>query len=88
LTAAHNDTGAKAEATTIIRSLLMEIRLIPQDDALVIELVRKLAGLLALSEPQNETSRPKAACSTTLVAGVRNQRLLRLVESALPRLVA
>ncbi|SHK44480.1 Site-specific DNA recombinase [Shimia gijangensis] len=76
LTEALNDPSAKAEATSIIRGLLSEIRLIPEGDALAIELVGELAGLLALGMSQNEESHPKVACSTVMVAGGRYQRYL------------
>ncbi|SFL70738.1 hypothetical protein SAMN04488004_1484 [Loktanella salsilacus] len=78
LTAALQSDSTKAEATSIIRSLLTEIRLIPQDGALAIELVGALAGLLSLGEhakggPQNAKIHPKVASSssTLLVAGGR-----------------
>ncbi|OAN77935.1 resolvase, partial [Sulfitobacter pontiacus] len=70
LTEALNDTAVKVEATSIIRSLLSEIRLIPQDGVLAIELVGELAGLLSLGATQNVKDRPTAACSLNLVAGV------------------
>ncbi len=71
LTGALSDAGTKAEATSIIRSLLTEIRLIPQNGVLAIELVGELAGLLSLGVPQNAESHPKVACSTVMVAGGR-----------------
>jgi hypothetical protein len=43
--------GLAAEATSIIRSLLTEIPLIPQYGALAVELVGALAGLLSLCDP-------------------------------------
>ncbi|MYM57560.1 hypothetical protein [Thalassovita mangrovi] len=64
-----NDPAIKNEATSIIRSLLSEIRLIPENGDLAIELFGELAGLLALSGSKNDESRPGAACSTVLVAG-------------------
>lgn len=44
LSTALNDPAIKNEATSIIRSLLSEIRLIPEDGELVIEPVGELAG--------------------------------------------
>ncbi len=72
LKSALNDPATKAEATTIIRSLLESIRLMPNDaGALDIELVGELAGLLSLGVSQNKQSHPEAACcSTVMVAGV------------------
>ncbi len=70
LTTALRDPSPQAEATSIIRSLLSEIRLIPDDGTYAIELVGELAGILALGSSQKEQSRPWAACSTVMVAGV------------------
>ncbi|WP_170425622.1 hypothetical protein [Ruegeria arenilitoris] len=68
------DPSSQVEATCIIRGLLSEIRLIPDDGTYTIELVGELAGLLALGASDNEQSRPEAArmtlCSTAMVAGV------------------
>ena len=69
-TAALQRDSTKAEATSIIRSLLTEIRLIPQDGVLAIELVGALAGLLSLGGPRNDESHPRVASTTLLVAGV------------------
>lgn len=69
LEAALNEPSTKAEAATIIRNLLSEIRLIPEEGALVIELVGELAGLLSLGGSQHEQGHPKVACSTVMVAG-------------------
>ena len=70
LTAALQSDSTKAESTLIILSLLTEIRLIPQDGVLAIELVGALAGLLSLGGPRNDESHPRVASSTLLVAGV------------------
>ena len=72
LTEALSEPETKAEATTLIRSLLESIRLVPNaDGSLDIELVGELAGLLSLGASQNEQSHPKvASCSTLMVAGV------------------
>ncbi len=74
LTIALRDPSSQAEATSIIRSLLSEIRLVPVDGTYAIELVGELAGLLALGAPQNDKSHLAAAysrlCSTQVVAGV------------------
>ncbi|MDA5092861.1 hypothetical protein O2N63_02040 [Aliiroseovarius sp. KMU-50] len=69
LTNALDNNSTKAEATSIIRSLLSEIRLIPEGDTLVIELVGELAGLLQLGTPKSKQGHPKVACSTVVVAG-------------------
>ena len=69
---ALNDPSAQAEAATLIRSLLTEIRLVPHDGHLALELVGELAGLLALGV-QNDKSRAFGAAglsgSTVVVAG-------------------
>ncbi|MFY0662978.1 MAG: recombinase family protein, partial [Shimia sp.] len=71
LTEALNDPETRAEATTIIWSLLESIRLVPNaEGGMNIELVGALAGLLSLGVSQNEQSHPEVACcSTLLVAG-------------------
>ena len=72
LSAALSAPTTRQEASQILRSLLSEIRLIPEDGALVIELVGELAGLLALGEADSKTPRGGATGrSTTLVAGAR-----------------
>ncbi len=70
LTNALTDPSSMAEATSIIRSLLSEIRMIPECGILTIELVGELAGLLSLGIPKSKQSHPKVACSTVMVAGV------------------
>ncbi len=74
LTEALNDPETKAEATTLIRSLLEEIRLFPNAEGpMDIELVGELAGLLALGQTQGQTkTASKLAASgrsVNLVAG-------------------
>ncbi|ABV92145.1 recombinase [Dinoroseobacter shibae DFL 12 = DSM 16493] len=64
------DPQRSVEAADAIRSLLSEIRLVPEADGLTIELVGELAGLLGLGGIQNANDRPKAVCSTSMVAGV------------------
>ena len=69
LTQALNDDALRTEATEVLRSLISEIRLIPQDGALAIELVGALAGILALGKEK----RPRpfgSGAQITLVAGV------------------
>ncbi|MBO9409592.1 recombinase family protein [Shimia sp. R9_1] len=74
LSEALNDPETKAEATTIIRSLLEEIRLTPLTDGLDIELVGELAGLLALGQTKGQIKTASEHCasgrSVSLVAGV------------------
>ena len=70
LTEVLNDPETKAEATTIIRGMLSEIRLTPNNDALEIELVGELAGLLRLGQKETASKRYASGRSVTLVAGV------------------
>ncbi len=70
LTSALNEPATRLEASEIIRSLLSEIRLIPEDGILVIELIGELAGLLSLGTTQNARGNHAAGGSVTLVAGV------------------
>ncbi len=70
LTIALNDPATKSAAGTILRSLLSEVQLIPEDGFLATELVGELAGLMALGSP--ESKKPPlfaGAWSETLVAG-------------------
>ncbi len=74
LSDALNNPSTKTEATPIIRGLLSEIRLLPSDGQLTMELIGELAGLLALGTQQNARSVGATGGSVTLVAGGRNQR--------------
>ncbi|NRB18732.1 MAG: hypothetical protein HRU33_14520 [Rhodobacteraceae bacterium] len=67
--------------SAVIRSLLTEIRLIPDGDLLGIELVGELASLLSLGQTQNARSDYVTGGSTTLVAGGRNQRYRTKLKS-------
>jgi site-specific DNA recombinase len=49
LTEALNKRDLRAEAAEALRAMIQEIRLIPHDGVLAIELVGELAGILALS---------------------------------------
>src|SRR5690606_14984507 len=79
LSAALQEPGMKLEATQILRSLITEIRMVPEPDAPgghEIELLGELAGILALSEA--DTTKPprlaragKSVESETMVAGAR-----------------
>ncbi|CUH42041.1 hypothetical protein [Ruegeria atlantica] len=70
LSDALNNPSTKTEATSIIRGLLTEIRLLPVDGKLLIELVGELAGLLALGQTKTASERCASGRSATLVAGV------------------
>lgn len=80
LSSALNDPAIKTEATSIIRSLLSEIRLIPEDDGLAIELVGELAGLLSLGQTKTASEARASGRSVTLVAGAGFGHCLIRVE--------
>ncbi|WP_193747998.1 zinc ribbon domain-containing protein, partial [Leisingera sp. ANG-S5] len=69
LTAALNDPATKSEAGTILRSLLSEVRLIPENGSLAIELVGELAGLMALGQTKAALKAGASGRSVSLVAG-------------------
>ena len=69
LTTALNEDSLRCEAAEIIRSLIGSIRLVPNDDRLLIELEGELAAILALAN--DDRPRPEArGRQITLVAGV------------------
>jgi site-specific DNA recombinase len=85
--------ASRARAADIIRSLVSEIILMPEDGVLRVELRGDLAGILTIAASRQRSSRPDGrtaalASQVMLVAGARNTRFLRLVESAIPRLAA
>ena len=70
LVSALNDDGTRAEASEAIRALIDEVRLVPEDGALKIELYGELAALLSLG--QNKHPRAKdPGVQVTMVAGAR-----------------
>ncbi|HTJ91060.1 MAG TPA: hypothetical protein VL356_12890 [Acidocella sp.] len=69
------------EAFSIIRTLIDEVRLVPENRELRVEICGALAGILALSAPNNKTAQvgPDGSVSVLaqqikLVAGARNRR--------------
>ena len=74
LASSLDDEATKAEAIELLRSLVAEVRLHPDDDAPdghVIELYGELATILELSGPTNdEPRRITGGVSVSLVAGV------------------
>jgi site-specific DNA recombinase len=77
------DPGSRDEAFNVIRSLINEIRLVPPDGELRIEIKGELAGILELC--REGANRKPGSLSTTglaeqlkLVAGTRNHRQLTL----------
>ena len=71
-----NRRETRTEAAEMLRDLIDEIRLVPEDGELAIELRGDLAAILALSRknPQGDAS----GAQITLVAGARNHRNLTL----------
>ena len=72
------DPATKDEAFSIIRSLIDEVRLVPEDGQLRVEIRGALAGILALSAANDKTARvgPDGSVSVLeqqmkLVAGAR-----------------
>ena len=70
LTEALNDDHTRLEAAECIRDLIEEVRLVPENGKLRIELYGELAALINLA---NEHPRSKeTGVQVTLVAGTRN----------------
>ncbi len=70
LTTALNDDALRDEASQTIRALIEDVRLIPEDGQLVIELIGALAGILSLGQKQqNPSSAAEGVRQLTLVAG-------------------
>ena len=65
------------EAMEVIRGLIQELRLIPENGILQFELYGELAGILALCEAKSSKARRSEAAGLAeqikLVAGARNQ---------------
>ncbi|WP_313352174.1 recombinase family protein [Paracoccus sp. (in: a-proteobacteria)] len=80
LSKALQEPGMKLEATQLLRSLITEIRMLPDSTAPgghEIELVGELAGILALwAADMRKPPRLARAGSETLVAGTRNHAIL------------
>ncbi|MEQ9110505.1 MAG: hypothetical protein RIF37_13925 [Rhodospirillaceae bacterium] len=79
LSEALNSDDTRQEAGEILRSLIDEIRLVPQGEELGIHLKGELAEMLALSTNQKPGSKG-TGLKITLVAGGRYQRYLHLDE--------
>ncbi|HQT90059.1 MAG TPA: recombinase family protein [Acidiphilium sp.] len=78
---ALTDPATKDEAFSIIRTLIEEVRLVPEDGALRVEIRGALAGILALSAEKNKTARAGVGSSASvlgeqikMVAGARFER--------------
>ena len=71
-----NQENVQSEASEVIRGLIDEIRLLPDDGVLKIELYGDLAGMLALAN--NSPTSDNEVVQVTMVAGARNHRELTL----------
>ena len=85
---ALSDPRTKDEAFAIIRTLIDEVRLIPENGQLRVEIRGALAGILALSAPNDKTARVGTDGSVSvllsqikLVAGARNHRELTALRA-------
>ena len=76
-----NRPELREEASVAIRSLIEEVRLIPVDGKLEIELAGALAGILALTS--NNPRRAGRGLQVTLVAGEGHHRQLTLPPIAI-----
>jgi site-specific DNA recombinase len=74
----YHDPATKDEAFSIIRTLIEEVRLVPQNGELRVEIRGALAGILALSSPNNKTARVGTdgfvSVLLPVVAGARFER--------------
>jgi len=75
-----NNPQCKTEAFDIIRSLIEEVRLTPENGKLDIDLRGELAGILSLCDTKEKpaTSYEERAQQIKMVAGACNQRCLHL----------
>jgi len=76
LAASLNAVDAGAEAAEAIRALIDEVRLVPDEDRLRIELYGELSALIGLANDNPRSS--GTGVQATLVAGTRNRRYLHL----------
>jgi hypothetical protein len=81
-----NRPELRAEAAEAIRSLIQEIRLVPENGRLEIELAGDLAGILALASGGKKPVSQGDGLQVTLVAGARNCLDLLLTTSVNPAL--
>jgi site-specific DNA recombinase len=80
-----NRPELRPEAAEALRALIDEVRLIPEDGHLEIELVGDLAELLSLAaDSKKPVTAKRDGLQVTLVAGTRNQRYLQSFRSRIP----
>jgi site-specific DNA recombinase len=85
----------KAEAAEIVRALVDQVTLVPEDGRLAIVLRGDLAGMLRFAAGKKKPDVLSEVgligdmlSPTSVVAGTRNTRFLRLVENVIPKLAA
>ena len=83
-----DDEARRVEAADTLRTLVDQIILTPAGDRLEIDVQGDLAGILAISAQSKNPAALATGAQVKMVAGARNSRFLRLVESVVPRLVA
>jgi hypothetical protein len=76
-----NRPEVRAQATGILRSLIEEIRLVPENGRLEIEVVGDLGGILALVGEREQPAVGDGGLQVTLVAGMRNQLYRTIVSN-------
>jgi site-specific DNA recombinase len=80
-----NRAELRSEAAQARRGLIDEVRLIPENGRLEIELLGDLAGILALSASNKKpVTENRDGLQVTLVAGARNQRCLHALRARIP----
>jgi hypothetical protein len=87
LNEALQDPATRDEAFELIRSLIDEIRLVPESGELRVELRGELAGILALAADRKRPGGLSAAGlaeQIKMVAGPRNQRYLHVLRARVP----
>ncbi len=84
----EDNDARRMTAADLIRSLVNEIVLTPEDGELKIDVRGDLAGILAISLDSKKPSRGEGGSQFEMVAGACNQRYLRLVEQQIPKLAA
>ena len=85
---APGDTASRAEAFDTIRSLIDEIRLVPDNGVLRIDLRGELAGILSIAANSNKPaglSTDGLAEQIKMVAGARNLLDLLLTAHGVPQ---
>ena len=78
---ALDENQLRDEAAGILRELIDEIRLVPEDGILRIYLASHMAAMLALAQNAKHPGRGTAGVQLTLVAGARNRLYLQLSEA-------